>query len=90
MGKEIKTTPEAIRSAGTSISGLDVKSSYSSFPTELSSSDGLFAEGTNEIIAELAIIEGLISGIISQFPKKLESVASIIEGYDNAAASQFE
>ena len=89
MGREIKTTPEAIRSAGACISGLDVKSSYNSFPTELSSSDGLFAEGTNEITAELSIIEGLISGIISKLPKKLENVASIIERYDNVSASQF-
>lgn len=90
MGKEIKTTPEAIRSAGTSISSLDVKSLYSSFPTELSSSDGLFAEGVNEIVAELAIIEELISGIISKFPPKLNKVAQIIEEHDDAAASQFK
>ena len=90
MGKEIITTPEAIRAAGHNISGLDIKSFYTSFPTALESSDGLVAEGVNEIIVELKIIEGLMEGILKKFPEKLEDVATIIEGYDNAAASQFK
>lgn len=90
MGKEIITTPDAIRTAGNNISGLSTKSSYSSFPAAVSSSDGLVADGINEVIEELAIIEGAIEEILKKFPKKLENVAALIEESDNSAASQFK
>lgn len=90
MEKQIITKPEAIRSAGSNISGLDTTNTYSKFPTVLSSSDGLTAEGVNEIINELEIIEGLVNVILKQLPKKLEDVASIFEEYDEAIAKQFK
>ena len=90
MGKEIITTPEAIRVAGRNISNLDIKSLETSFPSNLTSSHGLVAEGINEIVDELKIIEGLIEEILKGFPRKLEDVATLIEGYDNASASQFQ
>lgn len=90
MGKQIISKPEAIRAAGDNISSLDVKTSYSSFPSTLTSSDGLVAEGINEIIEELKTIEGLVDGILKKLPGKLDKVATIIEQHDNAAASQFK
>ena len=90
MGNQIITRPEAIRDAGSKISSIDAKSSYSSFPATLTSSDGLVAEGVNEIIEELKVIEGLVDGILKKFPQKLDKVATIIEESDNAAANQFK
>lgn len=90
MENQIISTPEAIRAAGDNISTLDVKTSYSNFPATLTSSDGLVAEGVNEIIEELKTIESLVDGILKKLPGKLEKVATIIEQYDNAAASQFK
>ena len=92
MGKEILTTPEAIRAAGRTIAGLDTKSFYTGCPSSLSSSDcdGLVAEGVNEIIEELKTIEELMNKILKSFPKKLEDVAATLEAGDNAAAGQFK
>ena len=90
MGKQIISTPEVVRIAGDNISTLDVKTSYSSFPTKLISSDGLVAEGVNEIVDELKTIEGLVDGILKKLPGKLDKVAAIIEQHDDAAASQFK
>lgn len=90
MGKEIITTPEAIRAAGRNIAGIDTKSFYTGAPSPLSSSDGLTAKGVNEIIEELKIIEELMNKILKSFPKKLEDVATTLEAGDNAAASQFK
>lgn len=90
MGKQIISKPEAIRAVGDNISTLDVKTSYSCFPSTLTSSDGLVAEGVNEIIEELKTIEGLVDGILKKLPGKLDKVATIIEQHDNAAASQFK
>lgn len=90
MGNQIISKPDAVRAAGTNISSIDAKSSYSSFPTALASSDGLVAEGVNEIIEELKVIEGLVDGILKKFPPKLDKVATIMEEHDNAAANQFK
>ena len=90
MGKEILTTPEAIRAAGRNIAALDTKAFYTGCPSPLSSSDGLTAEGVNEIIEELKTIEVLVNQILKSFPKKLEDVAATLEAGDNAAASQFK
>lgn len=90
MGKEIKTTPEAIRDAGHNISGIELQSFYAKFTSALASSDGLTAEGVNEIIEELTRIEELMNAVLKKFPRKLEDVAKIIEESDNAAASQFK
>ena len=90
MGNQIITKPEAIRAAGSKISGMDTKSSYTSFPSLLASSDGLVAGSVNDIIEELKTIESLIDGILKKFPQKLEKVAVIMEEHDEAAAKQFK
>ena len=90
MGNQIKSKPDAIRAAGNNIASIDAKSSYSRSLASLTSSDGLVAEGVNEIIEELKVIEGLVDGILKKFPQKLDIVATIIEEHDNAAASQFK
>jgi len=90
MGKEILTTPEAIRAAGRNIAGLDTKSFYTGCPSPLSSSVCFAAEGVYEIIEELKTIEELMNKILQSFPQKLEDVAATLEAGDNAAASQFK
>lgn len=90
MSKEIITKSGAIRTAGINISGLDTKTSYVAFPNAISSSDGLTAEGVNEIIEELKVIDGLVGEILKKFPGKLNDVAVMIESTDNAIAGQFK
>lgn len=94
MGKEIISTPDAIRAAGSNISNLEVKtfctSTASKLPLSDGNSDGLVAESINSIIVELDDIERLVDGILKKFPQKLEKVAKIIEEHDNAAANLFK
>lgn len=90
MEHEIIYSPDAIRAAGDNISTLDVQASYSRFPESLTSSDGLVAEGVNEIIVELKTIEALIQGILKKLPEKLNKVATTIEQSDKAAAGQYQ
>lgn len=94
MGKEIISTPDAIRAAGSKISSLEVNafctSTVSNLPLSEGNSDGLVAESINLIIGELIAIEQLVDGILKKFPEKLEKVASIIEEHDNVAANQFK
>ena len=94
MGNQIKSKPESIRAAGSSIASLEANSVcsgvVSKLPLSKGFSDGLVAEGINLIIDELISIEKLMDGILTKFPPKLEKVADIIEAHDNAAASQFK
>ena len=90
MGKQIISRPEAIRDAGSKIAALDTKTACARFPSDPSTSKGLVAEGIIEIIDEIEAIKVLIDSITTKFPGKLDKVATIIEGYDDAAASQFK
>lgn len=93
MGKEINSKPEAIRKAGSNIAkletGVNLTNPVPTLPLTDGNSNGLVAEGINQISSELVEIEALIRSILEKLPEKLERVAFAIEEGDNAAARQF-
>lgn len=94
MGKEISSKPEAIRNAGNNIKNLetDINSvkTVPVLPRTDGYSDGLTAEGINQIRNELVEVETLIKGILDKLPEKLEKVALAMEESDNVSAGQFQ
>lgn len=94
MGKEIILKSDAIRNAGNNIkkmeTGVNVMVPAPVLPMTDGYSDGLVAEGINQIGNELVEIENLIRGIVDKLPKKLEKVATAVEGSDTASARQFQ
>lgn len=90
MGKEVTSMPNAIRKAGKSISSLKAENRCEGLADAITSSDGLTAEGINLLLQKIKSIDSLLDSILIELPKKLESVATLIEAGDNTAASQFK
>lgn len=93
VGKEISSKPDAIRNAGKNIekleTGVNSTNPIPVLPRTDGYSDGLVAEGINQISDELIEIEKELSEILEKLPIKLKSIAFAIEESDNDSAEQF-
>lgn len=90
MGKEIASTPAAIRFAAGNIAALSTTVPDQNCIAGMSSSDGITAGVTNDIISEIKEIAKLIDSIAEHMPEKLKKVAEAVEKADAAAAGQFK